>query len=108
MTRRGIAASGAVSGMYGPMMAPRLFGAKEAGSMVGFINIGTSVGAMFGPALAGFAYSATNSYSIALLAMAILMGVSAVLMLWVGSKRTAARVQAQISAEAATASGSQD
>jgi len=51
-----------IAGMLGPISLPRLFGAKEAGSLVGFAHAASSIGAMLGAPLAGFIYDATKSY----------------------------------------------
>ncbi|MTI46533.1 MAG: MFS transporter [Firmicutes bacterium] len=48
--------------MLGPITLPKLFGRKEAASLVGFTTAAQSVGTMIGAPLAGFMFDATGTY----------------------------------------------
>lgn len=49
-------------GILAPVSLPSIFGAKEAGSVVGFGQAAGSVGAMLGAPIAGFIYTGFGSY----------------------------------------------
>ncbi|QSX09513.1 MFS transporter [Alkalibacter rhizosphaerae] len=49
--------------MMGAITLPKLFGRKEAASLVGFTSAAQSVGAMIGAPIAGFIFDATGTYN---------------------------------------------
>lgn len=97
----GMAVGGGLSGLYGPNMAPRLFGAKDAGDIIGFIVMGSSVGATIGPVVFGFMYDAFGNYTAALTVMGVILAVCLLLNFWANNRRNVEKIQQQIAKEAA-------
>jgi sugar phosphate permease len=97
----GMAFGGGLSGLYGPNMAPRLFGAKDAGDIIGFIVMGSSVGASIGPIVFGFMYDAFGNYTAALTVMGVILAVCLAINWWVNSKKNVEKIQRQIAEESA-------
>lgn len=54
----------AFNSMMGPIILPKLFGRREAASLVGFTTAAQSVGAMIGSPIAGFIYDASGTYNV--------------------------------------------
>ncbi|MDR1185421.1 MAG: MFS transporter [Coriobacteriales bacterium] len=73
--------------MLGSVTYPRVFGTKEAGTLIGFANAAGSVGGIIGPPLAGFMFDAMDSYSPFMFVAGALM-VICILLIIIGSRRT--------------------
>lgn len=87
------AAGGSVSGLLGPTMVSKLFGTKEAGSMVGFTRAGSSIGAMLGPVITGFMFDKSGSYALCLTVMGVCMILVLLLAVWSTSNKTINNIQ---------------
>ena len=95
----GMAACGCLAGLYGPNMAPRLFGVKDVGDIIGFIIMAGSAGATIGPLIFGFMYDSFGSYTTALIMMGLILAVCLVLNFWLSSKKNLEMIKQQIAAE---------
>ncbi|MDR1533081.1 MAG: MFS transporter [Clostridiales bacterium] len=98
----GMAAGGGLGGLYGPNMATRLFGVASAGDMIGFITVGSSLGATIGPLIFGFIYDAFGNYSAALIAMGVIVLICIALNFWLNNKQNIDKLKEQIALESAT------
>jgi NNP family nitrate/nitrite transporter-like MFS transporter len=97
----GLAAGAGLAGLYGPNAAPRIFGPREAGEMVGMISVGSALGSTLGPLAFGFMYDGFGNYSIALTVMGIVLVVCLLLNLWAHGKNNIANINRQIERESA-------
>jgi MFS family permease len=95
----GLAAGGGLSGLYGPNMAPRLFGVKDIGDIIGFIVMASSVGATIGPLLFGFMYDSLGNYTATLTIMGVVIVVCILLNFWLNSDRNLDLIKRQIEKE---------
>lgn len=50
------------TGMLGPVAFPKIYGAKEAGSLIGFASTASATAAMIGAPIAGFIFTLSGSY----------------------------------------------
>ena len=80
--------------VLGPVLYPMIFGKKEAASLVGFANAGSSIGAMAGAPAAGFIYDYFKSYNPFLFLSSALCIVSLFLVFLATSKGVMGRIQA--------------
>ena len=90
-------ASFAFAGMVGSICYPRIYGAKEAGNLVGFNAAAGSAGAMLGSPIAAFIFDATGSYSSAMLVMAVVAAVAILCTLLATNKKSIARIREKAS-----------
>jgi MFS family permease len=97
----GMAFGGGLAGLYGPNAAPRIFGPREAGDMIGFIIMGSSVGATIGPISFGLMYDAFGNYVTCLIVMGVLLVLCLLLNFWIYSKKNLDKIKQQIADEAA-------
>jgi sugar phosphate permease len=88
------AAGGAVSGLMGPTVFAKLFGTKEAGSLVGFVRAASALGSMLGSVIAGFLFDKSGSYSFCFMVMGFAFIVAIVLVLLAYNKKTIAKIAA--------------
>jgi MFS family permease len=95
----GLAAGGGLAGLYGPNMAPRLFGVKDAGDIIGFIVMASSIGATIGPLFFGFMYDTLGNYTTALAIMGLIMVICLLLNFWLNSKNNLRKIREQIERE---------
>lgn len=97
----GMGMGGCVPSLYGPNAAPRIFGPKDSGNMIGFLNMASSLGATLGPIVVGMMYDAFGNYNAALEVLGVLLVVCLALNWWVYSKGSQRKVQDLIALEAA-------
>lgn len=81
-----------IAGMLGAVSLPKLFGSKEAGSLIGFSQAAGSVGAMIGAPLAGIIFTSTGSYELFMITGGIMILVTIVITLIATSKSAYAKV----------------
>jgi MFS family permease len=93
------AAGNGLSGLYGPNMAPRLFGVQSVGDMMGFLSIWSGIGASVGPAIFGLMYDSMGNYTAALVAMGFIAVTCILLNFLINSKKVLAKIQEQITRE---------
>ena len=79
--------------IFGPITLPKLFGMKEAGSMIGFANAASGIGAFIGPAVAGFLFDVNKNYNFIYTIMGVLVIICIVIGFWVGSKKNAETIR---------------
>ncbi|MCL2529278.1 MAG: MFS transporter [Coriobacteriia bacterium] len=82
-----VAAAMCLCNMLGPVTLPRVFGTREAGSLVGLATAAGSIGAMLGAPIAGFILDSTGSYNPFLITAGILM-ILCVLFVFLGARKT--------------------
>jgi MFS family permease len=95
----GMAAGGSLGGLYGPNMAPRLFGVKDIGDIIVFIVMASSVGATIGPLLFGVMYDSLGNYTTTLTLMGVVIVICILLNLWLNSKSNLDKIKSQIEME---------
>jgi MFS family permease len=76
------AAVNSSSSVVGPISLPRVFGTREAGNMIGFVNAAASAGSIVGPPLAGFLYDFNGSYNTYCIIAAVLTAVVILMILY--------------------------
>lgn len=101
----GMGMGGCVPSLYGPNAAPRIFGPKDSGNMIGFLNMASSLGATLGPIVVGMMYDVFGNYNTALEVLGVLLVVCLVINWWVYSKGSQKKVKELIAAEAAEDAG---
>jgi sugar phosphate permease len=79
--------------IYGPMMMLKLFGVRDAGSLVGFINGAGNFGSFLGPIIAAAFFDMTGSYTLAFTILGVGLVIAVLLSLVAGSKKTAANLK---------------
>lgn len=57
--------------MYGGMVVPHMFGNKNSGILMGWLQLASSFSSMLCPLIASFIYTETNSYSVSLVIIGI-------------------------------------
>jgi OFA family oxalate/formate antiporter-like MFS transporter len=72
-------ASTCINSLVGTVTFPKVFGTKEAGSLVGFSHASANLGAVIGAPLAGFTFDATGSYTTFMVIAGFLMIITAIL-----------------------------
>jgi MFS family permease len=72
-------ASTCINSLVGTVAFPKVFGTKEAGSLVGFSHASANLGAVIGAPLAGFTFDATGSFTTFMVIAGILMIITAIL-----------------------------
>jgi sugar phosphate permease len=97
----GMAIGAGLAGLYGPNAAPRIFGPREAGEMVGFISVASALGSTIGPLAFGFMYDGFGSYSVALTVMGVVLVVCLLLNFWAHNKPNISGINKQIESEVA-------
>lgn len=95
----GMGMGGCVPSLYGPNAAPRIFGPKDSGNMIGFLNMASSLGATLGPIVVGMMYDAFGNYNVALEVLGVLLAICLAINWWVYSKGSQRKVKALIEAE---------
>ncbi|MDR0584858.1 MAG: MFS transporter [Treponema sp.] len=95
----GLAVGGGMAGLYGPNMAPRLFGVKDVGDIIGFIVMASSVGATIGPLFFGLMYDSLGNYMATLIIMGIIVVICLLLNFWLNSKGNLTKIRRQIEKE---------
>ncbi len=89
-------AGGTISNLAGSLFATKVFGAKQAPTLIGAVRGFSALGAIIGPIIAGYCYDATGSYVMALGVDGIALVLVVVLAFAVGGKKASERVQAKI------------
>lgn len=84
-------------GLLAPVSLPTIYGAKEAGSVVGFGQAAGSVGAMIGAPIAGFIYTGFGSYQMFMFVAAAFVAVVIAATALSMSKKSVEKVQAKAS-----------
>ncbi|MDR1421338.1 MAG: MFS transporter [Coriobacteriales bacterium] len=87
--------------LYGPNAAPRIFGTRDAGDMIGFVNVAASLGATIGPIFTGFMYDTFGNYQITLTVMGVLLVICLLLNIWLNGKKNIEKIKQQIAEESA-------
>lgn len=82
-----------LASMIGSVTLPKVFGAKEAATLIGYANVCSSISAMFAPPVAAFIFDKTGSYHIFLLAGAALAVLCAVFIFIATSAKSIQRLQ---------------
>jgi sugar phosphate permease len=103
----GMAFVSPISSLYGPNIAPRIFGPGASGDMIGIINVCGSIGSTLGPICLGFVYDAMGTYTLMLEIMGAMIVLTMLLNFWLNKKSNLDKVQQQIADEAAAAEASE-
>jgi MFS family permease len=74
--------------LFGPTVGVRLLGAREAASIIGWVNAAASIGAIIGPLLAGVIFDAAKSYTVVFVTAGALALIVLVLAVVLCSKKT--------------------
>ena len=82
------ASTGNIAGMHGAVLFPKLYGLKNSSNLIGYAHVLCSLGAMTGPPLAGFIYTGTGSYWMALMIAGAFMTLSLVFTSIANGKRS--------------------
>ena len=75
------------SSLYGPTMITRLYGTKDAGSMLGFNSAAGNIGSMIGPIIAASFFDKFGNYTIGFEFIGILLVLAILLSVIAGSER---------------------
>jgi MFS family permease len=86
-------ASTCINSLVGTVTFPKVFGTKEAGSLVGFGHAAANFGAMIGAPLAGFMFDETGSYQSFMIIAGCLMIITVLLIAWATSKRNLNKIR---------------
>lgn len=95
----GMGLGGCIPQLYGPSAAPKIFGPKDSGNMIGFLGMAASLGATLGPIVLGLMYDGLGNYEIALEVMGVVMIIALVLNWWVYTKGNQNKIKQLIEKE---------
>ena len=85
--------------VYAPMMMMRLFGTKDAGSLIGFGNGAGNLGSFLGPVLAASFFDMMGTYTYVYMGIGVALVFILLLSLKAGSKKTAENLRAKESSQ---------
>ena len=88
-----VEAESGIAATYSPAMMTKIYGKKEAASVIGLVRCFASVGSIIGPTVAGVLYDKYNSYNVCLTVTGILMSVVVLLVFALDNKKVIAQVE---------------